>query len=72
MSQATAAVKKDSQAEHHEELSFLYKYILPFLFDQLPLELFLMLQHQQYQMSLLMTLLNELIEMFLSIIYKSV
>ena len=29
MSQATAAVKKDSQAEHHEELSFLYKYILP-------------------------------------------
>ena len=24
MSQATAALKKDSQAEHHEELSFLY------------------------------------------------
>ena len=25
MSQATAAVKKDSQAEHHEEISFLVK-----------------------------------------------
>ena len=29
MSEAAAAVQKEHHAEHHEELSFLYKYILP-------------------------------------------
>ncbi|GIT73414.1 MAG: cytochrome-c oxidase [Pseudomonadota bacterium] len=29
MSEAAAAVQTDTHAEHHEELSFLYKYILP-------------------------------------------
>ena len=29
MSQAATAVQTDTNAEHHEELSFLYKYILP-------------------------------------------
>ena len=29
MSQANAAVHEDTHAENHEELSFLYKYILP-------------------------------------------
>ena len=29
MSEAAAALQTDTHAEHHEELSFLYKYILP-------------------------------------------
>jgi len=29
MSQAAAAVQMDTHAEHHEELNFLHKYILP-------------------------------------------
>ena len=29
MSEAAAAVQTDTHAGHHEELSFLYKYILP-------------------------------------------
>ena len=29
MSEATAAIHSDDHAEHHEELGFLYKYILP-------------------------------------------